>query len=399
MRHGAKDKGLPMTSLTRRSLLKAGAGLAATAALPMPFVRAADPIKIGAVQPFSGGLELFGQQAKLGLDLAAAEINAAGGILGRQVQLIYEDDKTDPKTAVERTTSLVRRDGVVAICGPITSNNRDAMMPTLSRAKVPLLYATNYEGGGCNRYLFSFNTVPNQELEKLLPLMKEKAGPSFYLFGADYVWPQKMFETGEKIIAGFGGKVAGKEFTPFGVKDYAPVIRRIADSGANVLVFALPGADGITFIRQAEDLGLLKKVKVAFLGFGELYLGAFGEGKAQDMWVALPFAQSIQTDAAKKFVADVQKIGGGDKTAVSQYAFTHYVSLHAAKLAFEKSNSIDGDALVDGLEGLVVDSPTGKVTVGKDHHVTLEMFTAKTEGAGIVVVDNLGQIAPQPGCT
>ncbi len=142
------------------------------------------------------------------------------------------------------------------------------MMPTLSRAKVPLLYATNYEGGGCDRYLFCFNTVPNQELEKLLPKMKEIGGPSFYFFGADYIWPQKMFEAGEKIVAAAGGTVAGKEFTPWGVKDFAPVIRRIKESGAKVLVFALPRADGITFIRQAEDLGLLKDLKVAFLGFG-----------------------------------------------------------------------------------------------------------------------------------
>jgi urea transport system substrate-binding protein len=384
--------------ISRRNLLKSGAALAGAAAFPMPAVWAADPVKFGVVQPFSGGLELFGGQAKLGLDLAAAEINAAGGILGRQVELTYEDDKTDPKTAVERTNSLVRGGGVVAISGPITSNNRDAMMPSLTRAKVPLLYATNYEGGGCDRYLFCFNTVPNQELEKLLPKMKEIGGPSFYFFGADYIWPQKMFEAGEKIVAAAGGTVAGKEFTPWGVKDFAPVIRRIKDSGAKVLVFALPGADGITFIRQAEDLGLLKELKVAFLGFGELYLGAFGEGKAQDMWVALPFAQSLQTDPVKKFVADIQKLGG-DKTPVSQYAFTHYVSLYAAKAAFEKSGSIDSEALVDGLEGISVDGPTGKVTVGKDHHVTLEMFTAKTEGAGLTVVEDLGQIAPQPGCT
>ncbi|MCX5494955.1 substrate-binding protein [Kaistia dalseonensis] len=386
-----------MTSLTRRTLLKTGAGAALAATLPMPALLAAEPIKIGVVQPFSGGLELFGGQAKIGLDLAAAEINAAGGILGRNVELIYEDDKTDPKTAVERTTSLIRRDKVIAVSGPITSNNRDAMMPTLSRAKVPLLYATNYEGGGCDRYLFSFNTVPNQELEKLLPIMKDQAGSSFYLFGADYVWPQKMFETATTIIGGIGGTVAGKEFTPFGVKDFAPVIRRIQDSGAKVLVFALPGADGITFIRQAEELGLLKTVKVAFLGFGELYLGAFGAGKAQDMWVALPFTQAIQTDAAKEFVAKVRKQSGAD-TPVSQYVFTHYVSLIAAKAAFEKSGAIDSEALVNGLEGIVVDSPTGKVTVGKDHHVTLEMFTAKTEGDGMVVVDDLGQIAPKSGC-
>lgn len=386
-----------MLTISRRTFLRTSGSAAGAVAFPMPAVLAADPVKIGVVQPFSGGLELFGGQAKLGLDLAAAEINAGGGIMGRQVELIYEDDKTDPKTAVERTTSLIRRDSVVAVSGPITSNNRDAMMPTLSRAKVPLLYATNYEGGGCDRYLFCFNTVPNQELEKLLPKMKEIGGPSFYFFGADYIWPQKMFEAGEKIVTGAGGTVAGKEFTPWGVKDFAPVIRRIKDSGAKVLVFALPGADGITFIRQAEDLGLLKDLKVAFLGFGELYLGAFGEGKAQDMWVALPFAQSLQTDPVKKFVADIKKLGG-DATPVSQYAFTHYVSLHAAKAAFEKSGAIDSEALVNGLEGISMDGPTGKVTVGKDHHVTLEMFTAKTEGAGITVVENLGQVSPAPGC-
>jgi branched-chain amino acid transport system substrate-binding protein/urea transport system substrate-binding protein len=383
--------------ISRRTLVKAATSAAAVTFLPRPAVIAADPIKIGVVQPFSGGLELFGAQAKLGLDLAAAEINGAGGILGRPVELIYEDDKTDPKTAVERTTALIRRNGVVAVSGPITSNNRDAMMPTLSRAKVPLLYATNYEGGGCDRYLFSFNTVPNQELEKLLPRMKEKGGSNFYLFGADYVWPQKMFEAAKTIVVGFGGSISGIEFTPFGVKDFAPVVRRIADSGARVLVFALPGADGITFIRQAEELGLLKTVKVAFLGFGELYLGAFGEGKAQDMWVALPFAQSLDTASVKKFVADIKKISS-DSTPVSQYAFTHYVSLQGAKAAFEKSGSIDSEALVAGLEGLSLDSPTGKYTIGKDHHVTLEMFTAKTEGAGLTVAEDLGQIAPKPGC-
>ena len=71
------------------------------------------------------------------------------------------------------------------------------------------------------------------------------------------------------------------------------MIRRIKESGAKVLVFALPGADGITFIRQAEELGLLKDVTVAFLGFAETYLGAFGEGKGQNMWVAVPFAASL----------------------------------------------------------------------------------------------------------
>lgn len=387
-----------MPTLTRRHLLKTAAAGAATSALPMPAVLAAEPIRFGALLPFSGGLELFGNQAKLGLDLALKEINDSGGILGRPVELIYEDNKTDPKTSVERAASLIRRDAVTAILGPITSNARDAMMPTMSRSKTPLLYATNYEGGGCDRYLFAFNTVPNQELERLLPVMNKRFGSSFYMFGADYVWPQKMFGTARTLIEGFGGTVAGTEFTPWGVKEFAPVIRRIKDSGAKVLVFALPGADGITFVKQAEELGLLKDVTVAFLGFAETYLGAFGAGKGQNMWVTVPFASSIDTPAVHDFVQRAVAAAGG-AVPVSHYAFSHHNAFKCTKEALEKAGRPDREALVEGLEGLRFETSTGELAIGaKDHHVTLPMFLARTDGDALSVVEQLGAIAPAAGC-
>lgn len=386
--------------ITRRRFLKSTAAtgvVTAASAFPMPAVIGADPIKIGAVQPFSGGLELFGNQAKLGLDLAAAEINAGGGILGRQVEILYEDNKTDPKTSVERTQKVIRRDGVLAVSGPITSNARDAMAPTVKRLKTPLLYATNYEGGACDRYIFSFNTVPNQELAKLLPAMKERFGNSFYMFGADYVWPQKMFEQAEAIVAGQGGESKGKEFTPWGVKEFSPVIRRIKESGAKVLLFALPGADGITFIKQAEDFGLLKDVTVGFLGFAETYLGAFGAGKGQNMWVTVPLVASSDDAKVKDFVGRIR--AGAPDAPISHYVMTHYNSIMAVKAALEKAGSVDKEGLIDNLQGLSIETPTGPLSIGaQDHHVTMNMFLAKTEGDGLTTVDALGALAPQAGC-
>ena len=85
--------------------------------------KSAESIKIGAVLPFSGGVELYGGQAKLGIDLAVKEINAGGGILGRPVEVIFEDDKTNPEAALDATRKLIERDGVLAILGPITSRN------------------------------------------------------------------------------------------------------------------------------------------------------------------------------------------------------------------------------------------------------------------------------------
>jgi urea transport system substrate-binding protein len=390
-----------MTGTSRRTFLKTAlAAGAASSALGagFPAIAANKPIRIGAVQPFSGGLELFGNQAKLGIDLAVKEINAAGGILGKPVEVLYEDNKTDPKTSVERTTKLIQRDEVVAVTGPITSNARDAMAPAHGRLKTPLLYATNYEGGACGRYIFSFNTVPNQELAKLLPHMNETAGKSYYMFGADYVWPQKMFETAEGIIKEFGGKTLGKEFTPWGVKEFTPVVRRIADSGAKVLVFALPGADGITFIKQAEDLGLLKEVTVAFLGFSEAYLGAFGEGKGQNMWVTVPLVSSSSEPGVKDFVARIRKNAGEDVT-ISHYVMTHYNALNALKAGLEKAGEPGREAAVDGMAGLTIDSPTGPLAIGAEsHHVTLNMFLAKTEGPGLKTVSALGRLSPESGC-
>jgi urea transport system substrate-binding protein len=392
-----------VTGFKRRDILKGLAAGAALSALPVgrlatPAIAAGETITLGAVLPFSGGLELFGNQAKLGLDLAMDEINAAGGIMGSKVAIKYEDDKTDPKTAVEKTNSLIRGDKVIGITGPITSSNRDAMAPVVGKLKTPLLYATNYEGGACGRYIFCFNTVPNQELEKLVPALNSRAGNSYYAFGADYVWPQKMFQAADKIVAGLGGKMVGTEFTPWAVKDFTPTIRKIKDSGAKVLLFALPGADAITFIKQAEDFGLLKDVTVGFLGFAETYLGAFGEGKGQNMWVTVPFAASGEDPGVKDFVARIRAKAGND-VPISHYAMTHYNVLKSVKAALEKSGKVDQEALVDGLEGLTIESPTGPMSIGKgDHHVTLNMFLAKTEGAGLKIEEALGPIAPQAGC-
>ena len=226
---------------------------------------AADPIKIGAVLPFSGGVELYGAQAKLGLDLAAADINAAGGILGRPVEIVYRDDGTRPNIATEAARKAVEEDGVLAVVGPITSQNLDAIVPVLASRKTPLLYATNYEGGKCSRYMFSFNTVPNQELDSLLPYMTQTFGDDYFLLGADRDWPHRMFDAAEPLIAKLGGKVVAKQYTLGAEKDFAPLISRVADSKAKVLLYALKG-DGMQFIPLASERGVFKTMTVAFLG-------------------------------------------------------------------------------------------------------------------------------------
>jgi urea transport system substrate-binding protein len=359
--------------------------------------KSAEPIKIGAVLPFSGGVELYGGQAKLGIDLAASEINAGGGILGRPVEVVYEDDKTDPTAALEATHKLIERDRVLAVVGPITSRNLDAIAPAIESTKTPLLYATNYEGGKCSRYIFSFSTVPNQELAQLLPYMNRTFGNTYFMLGADRAWPHNMFAAAEPIIAQLGGRVVGKEFTTGKETDFGPVIGRIAASKAKVLLFALKG-DGLSFIPQTDELGLLKSTTIAFLGLSETDLGIFG-GKGQNMFVVVPFVAASSMPSVKGFVAKVKaQAGTGAGGVVSNYVMTHYNALMATKAAIEKAGKVDKEALIDALEGLVIPSPTGPLTMGRNHHATMNMFLAKTKGRDLVTVRDLGKIVPDPGC-
>ena len=397
-----------MASRTSRRTVLIGAGAAGAVAslstFGFPAIAQARPVPVGAVLPFSGGLELFGEQARFGLDLARAEINAKGGILGRPVEILYRDSKTDPKTAAERTRELIQRDDAIAVAGEILSSSREAMAPIIEGLRTPLLYATNYEGatdagGGCGRYLFFFNTVPNQDTAPLIPwLTANGKGSRYYMFGQNYVWPRNMFKAAKPMIAAARGTVLAEEYTPGGKKDFLPTIRKIADSGAQILLFALPGADGITFIKQAEEFGLLRRVTVAFLGFSETYLGAFGEGKGENMVAGVPFVASDTDAGVRDFVNQVRALHGAD-AGVSHYVFSHYNALMALKAGIERSGDLTREGAVNGMNGLTLPVATGtaQITPG-DHHVAMQMYIARTEGGQLRVVERLGAISPQSGC-
>jgi len=347
-------------------------------------VQAADTIKIGAVLPFSGGLEIFAEQAKAGIDLAVKEVNTAGGIQGRRIEMNYEDNKTDPKTAVEKTAKLIRKEKVMAVLGPVTSNARDAMIPTIKRLRVPLLYATNHEGGLCEPYVFSFNSIPNQELDQLIPAIAKHAGNTFYLFGADYVWPQKMFVQAKKDIKAIGGQVVGESFTPWGIKDFTPTIRKIMASEAKVLVFALPGVDGTTFIKQATELGLSKKMSIAFLGFSETYLSAFGTEDVGDIWVAVPFISTMPSshDFVKRIKAINPKVAG-----VSHYAWTHYHAIKAIASALQSAKTINTETLAANLHALHNDD----IDMNINNQVDLTMYIGNVVKGQLQQVIDLGK--------
>jgi branched-chain amino acid transport system substrate-binding protein/urea transport system substrate-binding protein len=344
--------------------------------------------RVGAVLPLSGPLARIGEQARMGLDLAATEINAAGGILGTPIEVGYRDSQTDPATAESQARALIEQQ-VLAIVGPVSSAARDAMAATMAQNKTPLLYATDYEGGHDARYLFFFNTVPSQSALPLLRYMHGRLGTTYALLGADYVWPRATFAVARAEIEALGGRVTSEQFVPLAAgQNYGAVIERVAASGAEILLLAL---DDPAFVSQAEQARLLRRLTIGFLADPAPCVAALRPGEGEGMYACVPFVASDSSSGVRTFVDRVCRLRGGD-APVSAYVMTHYNALMALKAGLERSGEIGREAAVEGMTGLTFQTPTGRSWITSDHHTALNMYIARTGRGSVHVVEALGAI-------
>jgi len=391
-------------SQSRRKFLKTGAALTAGFALGNAFgvptlLRAAPaPIKIGIMLPFSGGMELFGQQGLQGVKMLVEEVNAAGGLLdGRMLEIVQADNKSEPKTAVEVTTRLIQRDKVSCVIGPIGSALRDAIKPTVERLKTPLLYATDYEGGVCSPYIACYSPLPEHYVHPLVPYMMEQYGNKVYLFGADYTWPQKMNKAIKETIAKHGGEVVREEYTPFGAKDFSATITKIKDSGANVILLTLPGADGVTFVKQYSAAGMKDTCKLGFFGFNDNYLPGLTSSESNGVMAIEHFARNLDRPESKQFVANQLKMAGPNAT-VSYYAESHYGIAKFFAEAIKKGGSDKADDIMKNLPGTLTVG-NGEVTLRpEDFHVDLNMLIVEAKDSQLNEVKYIGKIVAPNQC-
>src|SRR5262249_51398556 len=156
---------------------------------------------IGLVQALSGPGSVLSPPVLQAAELAADEVNAAGGILGRKVRIENGDDGTDPRIAEQAWDSLINQRGAKFIITMETGAGREAGIPIAAKANIPAIYTSLYEGASCSPILFVNAEVPNQQIDPLVKYLSEKEGAkTWFLVGSDYLWPRKSFEIAKKVI-------------------------------------------------------------------------------------------------------------------------------------------------------------------------------------------------------
>jgi branched-chain amino acid transport system substrate-binding protein len=379
--------------VTRRRLIgwsAAGAGaLGATMLVPVPWQATfgqAKPYKIGTLQPLSGVAAAGGKTSLVGVQMAVDRINKIGGINGRPVDLIVADYESKPDVGRRKAEKLVIEDQIDAHVGGYLSNVCLACMPVYDEYKIVNMIGvcldTTITTSKCSRYTFRpFDYAPAQAVA-FAPYLVGKMGKKWHIAYLDYAWGQSTRDAYVEEIRKLGGEVVGSTGIPLGTADMASFLPKIRGD-FDGLFGILFGANAVTFISQAFDLGLTRKYKLA--GDGAMvestHLPALGNKVEGFVGVNryLPVLDPpLNTAYHRRFLDDaVARLKQIDSSGPlpDRYVQSNYEAMNALKVAMEKSGfrgREDTMKLIEALEGLEMkegdDFPQGDKTLRKEDH-------------------------------
>jgi len=373
-------------SFERRQLLKSAGltlGGAMLAPLAAPLVArhalGADPIKVGSLLDLGGPIGVSGEPMYAATQLAVAEINAAGGLLGRPLQLINYDTQSNMQLYSQYAQQLCLRDKVAVVQGGITSASREAVRPVFDRFHTLYFYNTQYEGGVCDRNIFCTGTTPGQTVDKLVPYALKNWGKKVYIVAADYNYGQITAKWMTKFTHEGGGSVVATDFFPLDVSDFSAAISKIQQLKPDMVFSALVGANHLGFYRQWAASGMKNKIPVGSTVFGLANeLATMTPQETDGIVTAYGFYPDLPTEKAKAFTAALR-----DKyhTYASELASASYEGVLLWASAVKKAKSVDRMKVIQALEtGITIAGPSGKVTMDPaTHHTIRNAYLAKAE--------------------
>lgn len=360
---------------------------------------AGDTVKVGILHSLSGTMAISETSVRDAEMLAIKEINAAGGVLGKQIVVAQEDGASEPQIFAEKARKLIQNDKVATIFGCWTSASRKAVKPVVEETGALLWYPVQYEGMEMSPNIMYMGAAPNQQAVPAVDFCVEKFGKKIFLVGSDYVFPRTANKIIKAQLAALGGTCAGEEYTPMGHTDYATIVSKIAAAKPDCVINTLNGDSNVAFFKQLTDAGLTAaKCPVMSFSIAEEEVGGVGIDNLKGHYVAWNYYQTTDTPENKKFVADY-KAAYGERRVTDDPIEAGYIGVYLWKMACEKAGSFDVEKVKAAAKGLEFQAPEGKVTLdGENQHIYKPVRIGKINGEGLIdeVWATKGAVKPDP---
>jgi branched-chain amino acid transport system substrate-binding protein len=342
---------------------------------------AQDPIKIGVLEDQSGDFAAATMVKVHAIELAAEEINAAGGIAGRPVELVVYDTQSDNLRYQEFMRRVLQADQVDVVFAGFSSASREAYRPIVNQLNGLAFYNNQYEGGVCDANMIVTGAVPEQQFSTLIPWMMETYGPRVYTIAADYNFGQISAEWVRNIVAEAGGEMVGEEFIPLGVSQFSQTIQNIQAAQPDFVVTLLVGAAQASYYEQAAAANVgLPMASSVNVGQGYEHR-RFTPPSLEDMYVTTNYIEEIDSPASNDFVARF-RAKFPDEPYINQEAANSYIAMNLYKQMVERAGSTDHDAIraVIAEGDVCFDGPSGNVCIDpKSQHMSHTIYLAHVQ--------------------
>src|ERR687894_2119031 len=337
--------------LTRRTLLKGTASATALVGIGMPAVvrGQSEAIRIGHLTPITGFLGPVGEFAQMGVRLAAEEVNAAGGVMGRKIELVMEDS-VNPQTASAKAERLIERDKVALIIGEISSASALAIGQVANRTKTVFINtganSDALRGASCNPFMFHIEAANSMMVTAVGTYLKQEKmiqGKKWYSLTADYAFGHDLFKVAKKFVSENGGQFIGEELVPTDATDFSPYLLKIRQARPDIVASNLAGNQITNFIKQYAEYGL--QFPITGFGFDTAVAWGAGKGNFSGIW-PLIWHHLVDAPSSKAYVEAFQKKYG--KLPENQ-SWGDYNSLKIVAQSMKETKSVDPQKLAEHL--------------------------------------------------
>jgi ABC-type branched-subunit amino acid transport system substrate-binding protein len=327
-----------------------------------------EPWHVGVLFSTSGVMRVIEETQLRGTLLAIAEINAAGGVNGREIVPICYDPASDAASFGDCAKRLMVADDVTTIFGCYTSSSRKAVLPVVERLNGLLWYPTLYEGFELSLNVIYTGAAPNQNSVALCHFLMANYGRRFYFVGSDYIYPRESNRIMRDILRNSGGEVVGETYLDLYARrpDFLPVLQDIRDTRPDVIFSTVVGDATVHLYQGYADAGFDPKVMpIASLTTTEAEVQAMGFDVGAGHITAAPYFQGVGGECEASFLSRYRKRYGSD-ARTNMCVEAAYAQVHIFAKALTAANTMDTDVLRPMVLGTALDAPQGRISIDPD---------------------------------
>lgn len=361
-----------------------------------------DSVTVGILHSVTGTMAISETGSVQAEILAIEQINAMGGVLGRQIEYTQEDGASDWPTFAEKAKKLLVNDKVAAVFGCWTSASRKAVLPVFEQYNGMLYYPTFYEGlEESPNVIYTGQEATQQILAGIDWVSETKGAQSFYLLGSDYIWPRTSNKIARKHIEKLGGKVVGEEYYPLGHTQFNSVINKIKLRKPDVIYAIVVGGSNVAFYKQLKAAGIdmtEESPLVLTISVTEDEILGIGGDNINGAYAAMKYFQSLENENNQAFVAAFKE-RWGDDIVIGDVTQAAYLGPWLWKAAVEKAGSFDIDKVREASPGIeLTTAPEGYVRIHENHHLwsKTRIGLAQADGQYDLVYETEELMEPDP---